>query len=115
MSAFTANLNKTLMRALHVHIGMVVVFLVTPALILYVIVLWGNESQNYINEILLLVLSSHSLFDIPAMLYFITPYRRYISGVLQDILIKLKLKNAVVPITTQPPPSSSNHIVSIIA
>jgi heme/copper-type cytochrome/quinol oxidase subunit 2 len=86
MPQTTMKLNKMLMKALIIHICIIIVFLVIPAMVLFAIMLLGNEKQNVILEIIIVIFTWHSLFDIPAMLYFITPYRKFIWKVLWNAL-----------------------------
>uniref|UniRef100_A0A914DJQ3 G protein-coupled receptor n=1 Tax=Acrobeloides nanus TaxID=290746 RepID=A0A914DJQ3_9BILA len=91
MSQTTMNLNRMLMTALIVHLGIIAVFLVVPLTVLYAILMLGNEKDNTTLEVITVVFSCHSLFDIPAMFFFITPYRKFIVGSLRSALRKVGL------------------------
>uniref|UniRef100_A0A914DSB1 G protein-coupled receptor n=1 Tax=Acrobeloides nanus TaxID=290746 RepID=A0A914DSB1_9BILA len=91
MSQTTMNLNRMLMTALIVHLGIIVAFLVVPVSVLYAFMIFGDENNNIILEAIVLVFSCHSLFDIPAMFFFIKPYRKFIGGRLRSALRKVGL------------------------
>ena len=91
MSQTTWKLNLMLMRALIVHIGIIGVLLVIPLIMFMAIAMFGNETNNTVLEVIMLVFTCHSLFDIPAMLFFIKPYRKFIAEILWNALRKVGL------------------------
>jgi len=91
MSQTTMKLNLMLMRALIVHIGIIGVLLVIPLIVLIAIAMFGNEKYNTVLEVIMLIFTCHSLFDIPAMLFFIKPYRKFIAGIWWNALRKVGL------------------------
>uniref|UniRef100_A0A914E3U7 G protein-coupled receptor n=1 Tax=Acrobeloides nanus TaxID=290746 RepID=A0A914E3U7_9BILA len=105
MSQTTMNLNRMLMRALTIHMCIISVFLVIPACALYAIALFGNEKYNILLEVMIVVFTCHSLVDIPAMLFFIKPYRKFMAGIfgyaLQKVGLDKFLKNDQIVIVQQ--------------
>lgn len=82
MSKNAMKLNRMLMIAMLAHILIIVVFLVVPVMVLYAFMLFGNERQNLILEIIIVIFTCHSLLDIPAMMVLIKPYRMFILEML---------------------------------
>ena len=93
MSQTTMKMNQMLMRALTIHIGILVVSLIIPVCVLYLIAVFGNEKYNAVLEVIVVMFTCHSLFDIPAMLFFIKPYRKFIAGIWWNALRKVGLDN----------------------
>jgi hypothetical protein len=91
MSQTTMKLNLMLMKALIVHVWIIIVFLVIPLMILVAITFLGNEKNNIVLEVIVVMFTGHSLFDIPAMLFFIKPYRKFIAGILWNALREVGL------------------------
>jgi hypothetical protein len=114
MSNATMNSNRMLMRSLLIHVVIIVVFLVIPVMMLIGIAVIGNEEYNIILEVILVLFTCHSIFDIPALLFFIKPYRVFIRGILLNALRKVGLdkflqNDQVIVIQVQ----SSTGIISI--
>jgi flagellar biosynthesis protein FlhB len=107
MSQTTWKLNLMLMNALKVHIGIIAVFLVLPVIVFLLIAMFGNEKYNIVLEVIVLMFTCHSIFDIPAMFFFIKPYRKFIAGILRNALGKVGLdkflKNDQVLVVQQAP------------
>uniref|UniRef100_A0A914DYN8 Uncharacterized protein n=1 Tax=Acrobeloides nanus TaxID=290746 RepID=A0A914DYN8_9BILA len=118
MSQTTMKMNQMLMRALTIHIGILVVFLIIPLCVLYSILVFGNEKYNTILEVIMVVFTCHSLFEIPSMLYFIKPYRTFIVGILRDAIQKVGLdkflKNDQVVMVQHAPSTTVQHALSTI-
>uniref|UniRef100_A0A914CFZ4 G-protein coupled receptors family 1 profile domain-containing protein n=1 Tax=Acrobeloides nanus TaxID=290746 RepID=A0A914CFZ4_9BILA len=91
MSQTTMNLNRMLMRALTIHMCIIIVFLVIPVCALYAIAIFGNEKYNILLEVMVIVFTCHSLVDIPAMLFFIKPYRKFMAGIFGYVVQKVGL------------------------
>ena len=91
MSNATMNSNRMLMRSLLIHVVIIVVFLVIPVMMFIGIAVIGNDEYNIILEVILVLFTCHSIFDIPALLFFIKPYRVFIRGILLNALRKVGL------------------------
>jgi hypothetical protein len=95
LSSKTNRMNTMLFRALNIQFLIVEVTWATPGLIIGAVLVLRFEYASFIAQICLFFPLFYPIFEILALLYFVTPYRNFIKGCLDRILLKIGMKKVM--------------------
>jgi hypothetical protein len=92
LSSKTNQMNTMLFRALNMQISIIVVSWTMPGIIMVVVLVSKIEYANFIIQICLFFPLLYPIFEIMAILYFVKPYRDFITSCLNRILLSIGVK-----------------------
>lgn len=103
----TRRINRMLAKALMAQIVVIVTFCLFPVVAVITLVLLKIQNASFYSLLIMFIPILYPIADASTMLYFITPYRRFVKDIAKPILRKCGLfrffkENSELSVTVQP-------------